>query len=440
MNRKALVRLPIILAGVGSILVSIFALQLGLDNDPVWGAGRFRLLILGLCIALFGASYWFTPIVGKRFEDLKNGLIESVFFQAVNKPIRQIGTQIQKVAEFIRVSSPVVRIRTSKLYGWLSQNRSNIWLILLGCCLVWMYVWIITIGRFEKWPSGKDYYWMLSQAFQQGQTHLLVEPNPELLKLENPYDYRQRKGIEYLWDVSLYNGKYYLYWGPVPAVLGVMVSFITSKPVTDAGLVFSFVIGTALFSVLLLRDIYREYQYPDWLFWGGVLAATVNIPLTWLLTRPKFYEVSISGGQFFLMMGFFALFRAFRLRFPHKGYIIFSSIAFGLAGATRINLLPSVAFLAGFIFLRIYIVNQRKISESLSAFAWAFFPLALIACSLFWYNYDRFGSIFDFGHRYQLTGPALTADYQDITSVKYIIPNLYTYVLRLPSLDYNFPF
>ena len=97
-----------------------------------------------------------------------------------------------------------------------------------------------------------------------------------------------------------------------PAVLGVIVSSITSKPVTDTGLVFFFVIGIALFSVLLLRDIYKEYKLPAWVFWGGVFAATVNIPLIWMLTRPKFYEVSISGGQFFLMAGFFAMFRAFR--------------------------------------------------------------------------------------------------------------------------------
>ncbi len=440
MNRKAIIRLPIILGGIGLILVSIFAFQLGLDNDPGWGASRYKMLVLGLGVALFGTAYWFMPIVSKGFEDVKKRLNKSAFFQDMNKSSRSMSTQIKKPAQWIRDLSFAVRIKASKLFGWLSRNQTNIWLILLGCCLVWMYVWITTIGRIDTWPSGKNYYWMLSQAFQQGKTHLLVEPNPELLKLENPYDYRLRKDLEYLWDTTLYNGKYYLYWGPVPAVLGVIVSSITSKPVTDTGLVFFFVIGIALFSVLLLRDIYKEYTLPAWVFWGGVLAATVNIPLIWMLTRPKFYEVSISGGQFFLMAGFFAMFRAFRPRLPHKGYIALSAIAFGLAGATRINLLPSVVFLAIVIFWRIYIINRKEISESIPAFAAAFLPLALIACSLFWYNYDRFGSIFEFGHRYQLTGPSLTANYKDISSAKYIFPNLYTYVFRLPSLSRNFPF
>jgi hypothetical protein len=440
MNRKVFIRLPIILGGIGLILVSIFAFQLGLDNDPGWGASRYRMLALGLGIVLFGTAYWFMPIVSKGFEEAKNRLNKSTLFQSTDKALRQVGTQIQKPVQLIRDLSFAVRMRASKLFGWLSRNQSNIWLILLGSCLIWMYVWIITIGRIDKWPSGKNYYWLLSQAFQHGQTHLLGEPNPELLKLENPYDHHQREGLEYLWDTTFYNGKYYLYWGPVPAVLGVIVSSITSSPVTDTGLVFSFVIGIALFSVLLLQDIYKEYKLPNWVFWCGVFAATVNIPLIWMLTRTKFYEVSISGGQFFLMAGFFALFRAFRSQVTHKGYIAFAAIAFGLAGATRINLLPSVVFLAVAMFWRIYIVNKKKINSLFPALAAAFLPLALIACSLFWYNYDRFGSIFEFGHRYQLTGPSLTTDYKDISSVKYIVPNIYTYVFRLPSLTREFPF
>src|SRR5690606_32940493 len=81
-----------------------------------------------------------------------------------------------------------------------------------------------------------------------------------------------------------------------------------------------------------------------------------------------------------------------------------------------------------------------QIRASLPAFVFAILPLALIAVSLSWYNYNRFGSIFEFGHRYQLTGPALTANYSDISSLQYIIPNAYSYILRPPSFNEEFPF
>jgi hypothetical protein len=438
MNRKALIRLLIAIPGLSMMLISIFAFQLGLDNNLSWGVGRLRMLILGLCAFLFGASYWFGPILVRGCRGIKNGLDRIPRIQAVNQVVQQLKVGIQNFIQKFTRSALIDGLRNTKFYSWFSGRQVDIWLILASCFLIWLYLWVITTGKINKWPSGWNYYWMLSQAFQKGQTYLLDEPNPELMKLENPYDHSQRKDIEYLWDSTFYNGKYYLYWGPAPAVLGVIVSSITSKPVTDAGLVFSFVLGTALFSVLLLRDIYREYHYPAWVFWGGVLASAVNIPLIWLLAHPTFYEVSISGGQFFLMAGFFALFRAFRSPLPHRGYIAFASSAFGLAGATRINLLPSVVFLAVIIFLRIYIVHQKKIIMSIPAFLASFLPLALIACSLCWYNYDRFGSIFEFGYRYQLT--VHIADNKDITSTKNIIPNIYTYFFSLPSMSREFPF
>jgi hypothetical protein len=403
LNRKVFIRLTIIAGGIGIILLSLFAFQLGLDNDPGWGPRRIQLIVIGLAVILFGSLYWITPIIGQT--------------------LRLAPSEDKEV-----------QVRPS------NNKINNILLIILGCFVLCLYVWIITIGRIEKWPDGRNYYWKLSQAFQQGQTYLLDEPNPELAKLENPYDHHQREGLEYFWDTTYYDGKYFLYWGPVPAVIGVLVSAITSRPVTDTGLVFAFVIGTALFSVLLLKEIFKKFKMPQWTFWGGLFAATVNVPLIWLLTRPTFYEVSISGGQFLLMAGFYFLFLGFRNSIPHNGWIAASALTFGLAGATRINLLPSIIFLAALILWRIYAVNHKKLSTSISAFAATLVPLALVALSLCWYNYARFGSIFEFGHRYQLTGPSLTANYGDISSVTYILPNTFTYIFRLPSLSIEFPF
>jgi len=440
MNRKVFNHLRLMTGGLGGIGISLFAYQLGLDHDPGWGPRRFLIMGAGFALVFIGTSLWISPMLAAWWVDIIHRVNNISAIRRVNKVSQQVRSRLRESTRLFLNSTFILNIKRNKVYVWLSRNRVNIWLALLGVFLAGLYVWVITIGRIEKWPSGRNYYWLLAQAFQQGHTYLPVEPNPELMKLENPYDHHQRKGLEYLWDTTLYNGKYYLYWGPAPAVLGVIVSSITSRPVTDSGLVFSFVIGTALFSVLLLRDVYKEYKLAGWVFWGGVLASTVNIPLIWLLTRPTFYEVSISGGQFFMMAGFYLLFSAFRSPLPYKGFLAFSALAFGLAGATRINLLPSVVILALAILWRIYVTSKKRLAASIPAMVAVLLPLSLIACSLLWYNYARFGSIFEFGHRYQLTGPSLPADYKDISSVTYIIPNLYTYVFRLPSLAGEFPF
>jgi hypothetical protein len=418
MNRKVLIRIVILIVGLGITSTSLFAYQLGLDNNPNWGAGRLRILFFGLAVILFGGAYWLMPVL------LRLPLVQklTIMFGGV-----------QKVND---LSSSARKKETGQLFRYVT----DIILILMGIGVVWIYVWIITIGRFDKWPSGSNYYWLLTQAFRQGQTHLLIEPSPKLLGLENPYDFQQRKGLEYLWDASLYNGKYYLYWGPIPSVVGMAISSITLQPATDAGLVFIFVVGATIFSVLLLRAIYREYKYPGWLFFGTVLVIALNVPMIWLLARPKYYEVSVAGGQFFIMMGFYLLFLAFRSSMPHKGFLFLSALAFGLAGGSRINLIPSVIFLALIIMWRIYDVHGRHLTVSIPSLAAVIIPLTVIAGALAWYNYDRFGSIFEFGHRYQLTSPALTVAFNKPVSVDYVIPNLYNYAFRMPTFSDKFPF
>jgi len=437
MYRKTLIRLIVIAGGAGIILLSLFAFRLGFDNNPSWGPRRLQILGTGIAIVAFGALYWITPALSRWFETSLKPVLINLSLTPMGKTI------VQKIiAQFHKsiINSRLLgNIKHSRWFIWVSKNYVVLGLTLIGCCTLWLYAWIITAGRIEAWPSGKDYYWLLTQAFQKGQTSLLVEPSPELLKLVNPYDLKQRKGIDYLWDTTLYNGKYYLYWGPVPAVLGVFINFITSKPVTDAGLVFVFLIGTAFFSVLLLKKLYQDDQMAGWIFWGAVFASVINIPLIWLLARPAVYEASIAGGQFFIRAGFFLLYLAFRSSMRIK-YVAFSALAFGLAGCSRINLLPAVIFLASMILWRVYLIHNKNLRASMPGFAATLIPLALIACALCWYNYARFGSIFEFGHRYQLTGLASAKDGKYEVSVTYLIPNLYSYIFRSPSLSTEFPF
>ncbi len=408
LNRKGVIRLVIIAGGVGILLLSLFAYPLGLDNDPGWGPRRFQILAGGLAVILFGALYWITPAVSR-------------WFQTVDKPVRHEPKQQQ-----------------ASTTSW--SRRNDLWLLLILSLAILSYVWIISIGTLSKWPAGRDYYWMLAQAFQKGQTSLLVEPPSELLQLANPYDLSQRKGIDYLWDTTLYNDKYYLYWGPVPAGLAILITLVTQQPVSDAWLVFLFVTGTVLFSILLLRKLFQDDRFPGWVFWGGVLACAVNIPLIWLFTHPAYYEASIAGGQFFMMAGFFCLYLAFRSSKIHTWFMFAAALAFGLAGGTRISLLPSVIFLAFMILVRVYLAQESNLRRSTSAFAATLIPLAIIALSLAAYNYDRFGSVFEFGHRYQLTGLAMTKDYGDQTSIRYVIPSTYSYFFRPPALSGKFPF
>jgi len=64
----------------------------------------------------------------------------------------------------------------------------------------------------------------------------------------------------------------------------------------------------------------------------------------------------------------------------------------------------------------------------------------MCAVAVAWYNYARFGSVLESGHRYQFTGLALPVDYGLVTSFGYILPNLYSYLARVPLFEARFPF
>ncbi len=82
-----------------------------------------------------------------------------------------------------------------------------------------VHVWVISAGTMTRWPEhSKGYYDLLADAFLHGQTHLLIEPAPQLRALPDPYDASANQPWR-LHDAILHGGKYYFYWGPAPALI-----------------------------------------------------------------------------------------------------------------------------------------------------------------------------------------------------------------------------
>lgn len=79
-----------------------------------------------------------------------------------------------------------------------------------------IYVWFGSSGKWTTWKSSTFYYDIQARGFLNSDLHLPIEPDPQLLTLLNPYDPSARAGIETPVDISLYNGKYYMYWGLFP--------------------------------------------------------------------------------------------------------------------------------------------------------------------------------------------------------------------------------
>lgn len=77
--------------------------------------------------------------------------------------------------------------------------------------------WLIGL-HLSGWKQAADSTSILqayTEGLASGQASLPIKPDPRLLKLPNPYDPDENQGYRVL-DASLFEGKYYCYFGVVP--------------------------------------------------------------------------------------------------------------------------------------------------------------------------------------------------------------------------------
>jgi hypothetical protein len=352
--------------------------------------------------------------------------------------VEKFRDRIPRITRSFR-NSPVIQYLSAS-----KERKAKIASWGLFAIILLTYVWLISVGRWTDWPESTDYYAMLANAFHHGQAHLMIDPDPRLLELSDPYDFEARKDIPAPWDVVFYDGKFYLSYGPVPGLILAGLRLFTPIEIGDECLVFGFVTGYLFFSVLLVLAIRRNLfqDLPWWVVIPGVLVAGLGNPIPWLLTRPKFYEVAISSGQFFLVAGIYWAFTALRGEKPVKWKLALAGISWALACGSRITLAFAIVFLTLMVWFRISIKTSgtRRLRLELWDSARLIAPLLLGAIGLGWYNYVRFGSIVEFGVRYLLSWDYFNLLYGITFSSSNIIYNLFNYLVNPFRFLSVFPF
>jgi len=313
-----------------------------------------------------------------------------------------------------------------------------------GLFVLATYVWLISCGLWTKWPATTTYYDQLAASFSHGNLALETKPDPALLALPDPYDPAARASLQVPTDVSLYNGKYYLYFGPIPALLLMVARLFSPGVIGDQYLVFVFVSGIFVLQSLLLVKI-RERFFPElspWLLSAGVLAAGLICPFGWVLSLPTVYNAAITGGELFFLAGFYSAFKALDRDSISNWGLAAAGIFWIAALGSRITQILSIGFMTLMVMIFIVSRYRRKdqFSRSIPMLMALGLPLGIGLAVLGWYDWARFGSVFETGITYQLAGPFLQKYHNDIFSPVYIVQNLYNYLLIPPRLKSAFPF
>ena len=314
------------------------------------------------------------------------------------------------------------------------------------------YVFFISLGKWTNWPPSGDYYDRLAAAFASGHLYLKELPSPGLLALPNPYDPDARAGIPEIvphtptsiWDMSLYNGKVYPYWGPVPALLLIPLKLATGLVVGDQVLTLAFLSGAFILESLLLIGLWRRFfdDLPSWTVVAGMLVAAFVNPVPWLLFSPRIYEAAIAAGQFFFMGGLCAVLAALDRESVSKWRLALAAVLWACAVASRATVAVAVAFLGLLLLLELLMRRREEVPFTARLGSATAFAVPLLAGALLigWYNLARFGNIFEFGFRYAITMLDQNRYHAVLFSPVYWRENAALYLMNRPVLDNLFPF
>jgi hypothetical protein len=313
-------------------------------------------------------------------------------------------------------------------------RRRSIAALLATLVLAPLYLWTASAGLpFGIGEEHGEPYDLLGRALLHGQLHLEAAPRPELFELPDPYLPGRNARLR-LHDASLYKGRYYLYFGVVPALVAfvpwrLLVGSDLPQPVAAA----AFALGAFLFAALSLgRLVHDHLPVPRRrLFLALVVLGLANTTL-FLLRSPHVYEVAICAGLFFVSAAVWLLLSAGRS--PGTARLALAGLAMGLAVGCRPNLIV-VAPLLPFL-LRAAAPPAAARPGWLRVAAAIAGPFVVCLCLLGLYNHARFGSWTEFGTTYQLIGASRILRFD----LRAVLPSLYYLFLAPPSVGLEFPF
>ena len=228
-------------------------------------------------------------------------------------------------------------------------------------------------------------------------------------------------------ELSNYNSLYYLYGGPAPALyvfLWTKIILIDSDKIYTlfAGLsnviIFYFFIHEVLkyFKVkinrkeLLLLLLYFSFLTPSfYLSMNGLLWHTTLIVST-----------------FYLLLFLYFLFKCLNTNYS-KNHFILSVIFFNLTWLSRFTLITYILLL----FYVLWIQHDNKIMSFKNNLRVFLFICTMCLLLFFFYNYSRFGNIFETGYRYIITFAVNQKMIHEtgIFSYMYLPKNIYYYFI-----------
>ncbi len=333
--------------------------------------------------------------------------------------------------------------------GRLRPTRAGVVLAVLAALLAGYYAWTATSSgnpydKVTPWQfkyGDSDYYNLQADAFLDGRLWLDVPVTRELARAKNPYD-PKIPGAR-LPDASLYNDRYYLSWGPAPAVTTFLPPRLVGLRIQENLAISLYCFFGVLLACGALGALVRRLlpDTPRRVLWAGYAALALATAIPWILRRPTVYEVAITGAFFFMMAGLYVLVReTLRPLPPRTSRLALAGTLFGLGVLSRPNTAFVVVGMAGLAYvLRHDGHAPRALTATRRRALGLVVGLPVLAGVIFMvYNAARFSGPLDFGNKWQMAGRDVrNIPFNDVSN---IAPALYGYLLAPLRVTLEFPY
>jgi hypothetical protein len=370
----------------------------------------------------------------------------------LNKPV-PLKIFWPRVLLFFTIAFCIVVIRRKKFFS-LSLKISSRGQNILTACIMLAFIFYLfilmplTAPLSLKQPFKENfaheseillntqYNSLIVDAILNGHTYLDIEPPEKLLARKDPYGYYD------IWDIVYFNGKFYSYFGLVQVlVLALPYKLITGNYIPTRVAVFVFSALASIFLMLIWRRMVFRYmeKMPLGMYALGQLTVAMCSGFSILAMIPWVFEVAISSALFFTALGFWLILGNSARGKARWIEIALGSLCMALAVGCRPNYLFYFPLIPVVIFSELKkLWNDKK--RSFGVCACVVVPYALVVCGLMWYNYIRFGSFFEFGMKYQLTGDHPNANYTPMADLIKFIISFLSYLLPTFHVSTSFPF
>jgi len=279
----------------------------------------------------------------------------------------------------------------------------------------------------------KDYYSDLAKGFLNGQLSMYTKPHPKLLDLDNPYATPAGgpgcTGL-IIQDASLFDDKYYLYYGPAPVLLIYIPSklFFGFIP-TDAFIITLLSMAYILLLTLSTLYISTKNKVFSTVFYFGFLFNPI-----WIYAMNLIFTAGVARMFCVLCILLSYALILYLRKSKNEFYTInLIGLLLTLAAITRPTFVPEYLILGAYVLFTEYKKNIKALltATSISIVLWL---------STLSYNFYRFGDYFENGQKYILNGGdyinngnILTIPSDFFSIVSNYIYRIYEYFFAFPS-------